>query len=427
MLQHSLLQIFLLVLLFTSVHAKTDNYSTEDNNNNNNMVNVDLLIHFTKYVRSEDAADLISHMMQFCTSCRYHVRSKPRHMKGLFTDFVVVRTSTKESVRKWLSRYVDTVRSVTDDSPIRHRVVLQHIPHEEEKSSSSSSMERKLYQQQYQSIDPAQKLKINKFWDKARGGNVRVGIFDTGIARHHTHFAHGNIASCINFTDNPSCEDGHGHGTFVAGTIASSSDCVGLTPEAKLHIFKVFTDGQASFTSWFLDAFNHAMQSNLDVINFSIGGPDYMDRPFVDKVNEVTASGITVVSAIGNDGPMYGTLTNPADQMDVIAVGAINANLGLCTFSSRGMTLHELPTGYGRPKPDIVTYGELLRGSNSAGGCKLLSGTSVASPVAAGAVALLASIAKSIGKTINPGMMKQVVTEGATKLPGEVSIYEQGM
>ena len=51
------------------------------------------------------------------------------------------------------------------------------------------------------------------------------------------------------------------------------------------------------------------------MLNLSIGGPDFMDRPFVEKVWEMSANNIIVVSAIGNDGPLYGTLNNPADQM----------------------------------------------------------------------------------------------------------------
>ena len=50
----------------------------------------------------------------------------------------------------------------------------------------------------------------------------------------------------------------------------------------------------------------------------------------------------------------------------------------------------ELPGGYGRVKPDIVTYGSGVRGSGLKEGCRSLSGTSVASPVVAGAVTLLA-------------------------------------
>ena len=39
-----------------------------------------------------------------------------------------------------------------------------------------------------------------------------------------------------------------------------------------------------SYTSWFLDAFNYAILKKIDVLNLSIGGPDFMDKPFVDKV-----------------------------------------------------------------------------------------------------------------------------------------------
>ena len=57
-----------------------------------------------------------------------------------------------------------------------------------------------------------------------------------------------------------------------------------------------------------------------------------------------------MVSAIGNDGPLYGTLNNPADQNDVIGVGGIDYSDKIASFSSRGMSTWELPRGYGRAK-----------------------------------------------------------------------------
>jgi len=54
-----------------------------------------------------------------------------------------------------------------------------------------------------------------------------------------------------------------------------------------------------SYTSWFLDAFNYAIFKKVNIINLSIGGPDFMDRPFVEKVLELSANGILMVSAIG--------------------------------------------------------------------------------------------------------------------------------
>ena len=64
-----------------------------------------------------------------------------------------------------------------------------------------------------------------------------------------------------------------------------------------------------------------------------------------------------MVSAIGNDGPLYGTLNNPADQSDVIGVGGIDYADKIASFSSRGMSTWELPRGYGRAK---VRIGALL-------------------------------------------------------------------
>lgn len=68
------------------------------------------------------------------------------------------------------------------------------------------------------------------------------------------------------------------------------------------------------------------------------------------QVWEITSAGILMISAIGNDGPLYGTLNNPADQNDVIGVGGIDYNDKIASFSSRGMSTWELPRGYGRAK-----------------------------------------------------------------------------
>lgn len=44
---------------------------------------------------------------------------------------------------------------------------------------------------------------------------------------------------------------------------------------------------QVSYTSWFLDAFNYAILKKINILNLSIGGPDFMDQPFVDKVSDM--------------------------------------------------------------------------------------------------------------------------------------------
>ncbi|KAF5953284.1 hypothetical protein HYC85_011228 [Camellia sinensis] len=109
------------------------------------------------------------------------------------------------------------------------------------------------------------------------------------------------------------------------------------------------------------------------------------------QVWELTANNIIMVSAIGNDGPLYGTLNNPADQRDVIGVGGIDYTDHIASFSSRGMSTWEIPHGYGRVKPGVVAYGREIMGSKISTGCKSLSGTSVASPVVAGVVSIVSN------------------------------------
>ncbi|XP_067645942.1 membrane-bound transcription factor site-1 protease isoform X2 [Eurosta solidaginis] len=267
-------------------------------------------------------------------------------------------------------------------------------------------------------------LQANVLWGMGiTGAGVKVAVFDTGLAKSHPHFR--RVKERTNWTNEKSLDDGVSHGTFVAGVIASAKECFGLAPDVELHIYRVFTNSQVSYTSWFLDAFNYAIFKKIKVLNLSIGGPDFLDYPFVDKVLELSANKVIMISAIGNDGPLYGTLNNPGDQSDVIGVGGINFENKVAKFSSRGMTTWELPWGYGRLKPDIVTFGSQVKGSNVHGGCRSLSGTSVASPVVAGAVALIASGALSKLHLINPSSMKQILIEGAERLTDN-NMFEQG-
>lgn len=291
-------------------------------------------------------------------------------------------------------------------------------------SNLSSSWKRQLLMQKSQvtSLFGAEVL-----WSKGyTGAKVKMAIFDTGIRANHPHFR--NIKERTNWTNEDTLNDNLGHGTFVAGVIAGEdSECLGFAPDTEIYAFRVFTDAQVSYTSWFLDAFNYAIATNMDVLNLSIGGPDYLDLPFVEKVWELTANNIIMVSAIGNDGPLYGTLNNPADQSDVIGVGGIDYSDHIASFSSRGMSTWEIPHGYGRVKPDVVAYGREIMGPKISTGCKSLSGTSVASPVVAGVVCLLVSVIPESNRKaiLNPASMKQALVEGAAKLSGP-NMFEQG-
>ena len=89
-------------------------------------------------------------------------------------------------------------------------------------------------------------LNAEFFWDKGiSGAGVRVAIFDTGLSYEHPHFL--NIKELTDWTDEGTLEDYVGHGTFVAGVIASIDPfCSGFAPESELYIFRVFTNSQGN-------------------------------------------------------------------------------------------------------------------------------------------------------------------------------------
>ena len=185
-----------------------------------------------------------------------------------------------------------------------------------------------------------------------------------------------------------------GHGTFVAGVIGSSNErCPGIARGAEMHILKLFTDDEITYSSWFLDAFNYVLDNDIDIVNLSTASKDSLDTPFIDKINELTAAGVIIVSAIGNDGPTQGSGENPADLPNVIGVGSLSSNLDdVAYFSSRGMTKLNLLDGVGIFNPDLLMPGEEIFGlSLSKGHRDLKQGTSFSVPMLSASIALTLS------------------------------------
>ncbi|XP_075216075.1 membrane-bound transcription factor site-1 protease isoform X1 [Lycorma delicatula] len=442
---------FLLLILHHNAMGLNDNLSEESvtevpcNSNSSQVVKVsfssqivknEYIVAFKGYYKQKAREKFVAAALNGSNVHNWHILQRNNAASDYPSDFDVVTLEEPDGVNGLdILREHPAVRRVTPQRVVhrhlqmtsmtenmnttwpRRRSISSHFWHSTGRHSSRRLL--RAIPRQITSI-----MQADALWGMGiTGSGVKVAVFDTGLSKSHPHFR--RIAERTDWTNERTLDDGLGHGTFVAGVIGSSKECLGFAPDAEIHVFRVFTNNQVSYTSWFLDAFNYAILKRIGVLNLSIGGPDFMDHPFVDKVWELTANRVIMVSAIGNDGPLYGTLNNPADQMDVIGVGGINFEDQIAKFSSRGMTTWELPQGYGRVKPDIVTYGSAVRGSSIKGGCRTLSGTSVASPVVAGAVTLLASGVLHRGNAINPASMKQALMASARRLPG-VNMFEQG-
>lgn len=392
-------------------------------------VQTQYIVTFFSYHTHPYQEALLANLLLFIPSTVWRVLQRSNVALSFPTDFVILETPDS-SIINFLNRQPSIRRVSPQIQHLRYPSSIRlPVDIEERNDGGYDKFNTHDTQKTRLSLHP---FKAGSLWRLGyTGKGVSVAVFDTGLLSDQKHFP--NIVSKTDWTGENTTQDHVGHGSFVAGIIAGHHPaCPGLAPDVELHIFRVFTASQVSYTSWFLDAFNYALHIGVDVLNLSIGGPDFADNPFTEKIDELAAHGIIAVSAIGNDGPLWGSLNNPGDMMPVVGVGGAEPDGRVASFSSRGMTTHELDhpyQSYGRVKPDVVAYARSLIGPShrAADRCKRLSGTSVASPVVAGAIALLAStVPESRRKrVVTPASVKRALMQSAQRLP-VASMYEQG-
>lgn len=258
------------------------------------------------------------------------------------------------------------------------------------------------------------------------GEGVGVAIVDTGICLHKDFTEGGNRVIAFKDFVNGKIEpyDDNGHGTHVAGIIggngySSRGKYMGIAPACKIIAIKVLDhrgDGNISDVlaglQWIID---NRKKYNIRVVNISVGttAKESLDENslLVQGVNAVWDSGIIVVVAAGNNGPGPMTISTPGISRKVITVGSSDDNVSVEVFGSKTKNYSGRgPTPYCIKKPDIVAPGSNIiscninrsasRGRISTSRYKaaefpmmytIKSGTSMATPVVAGAIALLLS------------------------------------
>ncbi|WP_251551533.1 S8 family peptidase [Neobacillus muris] len=286
------------------------------------------------------------------------------------------------------------------------------------------------------------------------GKGVTIAVIDTGIYPHPD--VSGRIIGFKDFINNRTAPyDDNGHGTHCAGDAAGNGSAsghkyAGPAPEANLIGVKVLDNSGSGSLETVMQGIEWCLQYNegnarkkIDIISMSLGSPaqDYGNEdadPMVKLVEEAWAAGIVVCAAAGNEGPGARTIASPGISDKVITVGAFDdkntAGRGddeAASFSSRG------PTIYNISKPDILAPGVnivSLRSPNSyldrwqkssrvENNYFVLSGTSMATPICAGVVALI----KQHKPNASPQQIKQWLVNGADKVPGmDPNIYGAG-
>jgi subtilisin len=236
--------------------------------------------------------------------------------------------------------------------------------------------------------------------------DVDVAVIDTGVDREHPDLnvvAGVNCAqgSVLRATCSGNGDDDQYHGTHVAGSIAAidnGSGVVGVAPGARIHAVKVLNAQGSGYTSWIIAGIDWvaARADTIEVANMSLGGSGYSQAQY-DAIQRAVRKGVAFAVAAGNSNANAGGFS-PAAFNNVLTVSALAdfdgrpGALGVPTCrSDQDDTLADF-SNWGSAV-DIAAPGVCIRSTYplERGGYGTISGTSMASPHAAGALALLAS------------------------------------
>lgn len=238
------------------------------------------------------------------------------------------------------------------------------------------------------------------------GKGVNVAILDTGVYPHE--LIKDKILVSIDFINHKNSPyDDNGHGTHVAGIIAS--DKYGIAPKAKIVNLKILDKMGLGSTRIAISALNWIKNNykkySIRVVNFSIGYlpfSEYSEKKKLLKViDELWDLGIVIVSAAGNNGPKPFSVTVPGISRKIITVGSMNDER-----SGNG------PTECCVVKPEIYAPGtKIVSLANSSSSVAIKSGTSMATPVVSGAIALLLEE----NYNIRPEIVKLLLYETSNK------------
>lgn len=235
------------------------------------------------------------------------------------------------------------------------------------------------------------------------GKGVGVAILDTGVYMHRD--LENRIAGFKDILKKRTVPyDDNGHGTHIAGIIggsgiASSGRYQGIAPGCSLVAVKVLDQKGNGYASDVLAGLRwicrYGREYGIRIINISVGSFTRRgmseDSALVRGVDAAWDAGFVVVVAAGNNGPGSHTITTPGISRKVITVGCSDddrevdvAGSRMVDYSGRG------PTSACICKPDIVAPGSgIVSCAPRPGGYRIKSGTSMSTPVVAGALALL--------------------------------------
>ncbi|MCX6421862.1 MAG: S8 family serine peptidase, partial [Actinobacteria bacterium] len=233
------------------------------------------------------------------------------------------------------------------------------------------------------------RLQAESAWTRSRGAGVTVAVIDTGVAAHPD--LGGSFVAGKDFASGgDGRNDGHGHGTHVAGIIAATPNnalgVAGLAPDVTIMPIKVLDDLGRGYSSAVSNGIIWATDQGADIISMSLGGG--YDSGQGVAVAYAISRGVTVIAAAGNERSSGSPVSYPGAFPGVLAVSATQSDNLIASYSNRG--------GY----IDIAAPGTAIY-STLPSGYASWSGTSMATPYVSAAAALVLSRARALSLVVN--------------------------
>ncbi|MGW8061700.1 S8 family peptidase [Streptomyces ziwulingensis] len=240
------------------------------------------------------------------------------------------------------------------------------------------------------------------------GRGVTAYVVDTGVRITHSDFG-GRASYGYDAIDNDNtAQDGHGHGTHVAGTVAGGA--YGVAKQAKVVGVRVLDNSGSGTTAQVVAGIDWVARNAVKpaVANMSLGGG--ADSALDAAVRNAVASGITFVVAAGNESTNAST-KSPARVTEAITVGATTSSDARASYSNYGSVL------------DLFAPGSSITSAWSSGdtATSTISGTSMASPHVAGAAALHLADNPSATPAQVASALTSAATTGVVTNPGSGS------
>jgi len=212
--------------------------------------------------------------------------------------------------------------------------------------------------------DTVPQIRADYAWDNAvTGQGVKVCVVDTGIDASHPDLLNKVVAQYDFYEADENATDDNGHGTHVAGIIASQGLTYrGISYDADLMAAKVLGANGDGYASDVVLGIQWCVEQDADVINLSLGEGLYADTcddtEMAQAVNAAVEAGVVVVCAAGNDGNPN-EIVSPACASKAIAVGAVDKLDGIASYSDGGAELDLVAPGGdqlgGAHYPEIVS------------------------------------------------------------------------